>query len=67
MRPLWQLLFLFQLRQEYGYDVDPRQPQFAEKIAEKEKEYIKKEKEEKKRLRAEKLKKFKEQQEENSK
>ena len=30
-----------QLRQEFGYDVDPNQPKMAERIAEKEKEYRK--------------------------
>ena len=31
--------FCLQLRQEYGYDIDPNLPQFAERLAEKEKEY----------------------------
>jgi len=46
-------LFLWQLRQEYGYDLDPLNPHYAEKIAEKEKEFLKIEKEEKKKRRAE--------------
>ena len=41
----------FQLREEYGYDVDPSLPMFAEKIAEKEKALAKAAKEEKKRRR----------------
>jgi hypothetical protein len=43
-----------QLKQEYGYAINPNDPQFAEKIAAKEKEYSKKAKEEKKKLRQEK-------------
>ena len=31
----------FQLREEFGYEVNPDDPQFAEKIAEKEKEFAK--------------------------
>jgi len=45
--------FIFQLRQEYGYDLDPLNPHYAEKIAEKEKVFLKAEKEEKKKKRAE--------------
>lgn len=37
-----------QLRDEVGYDVDPKAPQFAHKIAQKEKEMKKAEKEAKK-------------------
>jgi hypothetical protein len=47
---------LFQLRQEYGYDVNPLDPQFAERFAAKEKEMSKAAKAEKKRLREEKMK-----------
>ena len=39
---------LSQLRQEYGYDIDPNQPQFAQRMEEKEKEYTKLEREERK-------------------
>ena len=46
--------FTFQLRQEFGYDVNPSDPQLADKIAEKEKEHAKKAKEDKKKERAEK-------------
>lgn len=49
-------LFLFQLRQEYGYDVDPNLPKFAEQIAEKEKAYRKEEKVLKTQTKKEKLK-----------
>ncbi len=44
---------LFQLRQEYGYDLDPQNPHYAEKIAEKEKEIAKAEKKAKKLKKAE--------------
>ena len=44
-----------QLRQEYGYDINPSDPQFADRIAEKEKEHAKRAKEEKKKLKAEKM------------
>ena len=50
----------FQLRQEFGYDVNANDPQFAEKLAAKEKEYSKKAKEEKKRDKEEKIKAYKE-------
>ena len=40
--------FCLQLRQEYGYDIDPNQPQFAQRLEEKEKEYTKLEREERK-------------------
>ena len=49
----------FQLRAEFGYDVNTADPQFAEKLAAKEKEYAKKAKEEKKREREEKMKAYK--------
>ena len=39
---------LFQLREEFGYDVNPHDPAFAEKIAEKEREIAKRVKDEKK-------------------
>ena len=45
---------LFQLKQEFGYAINPLDPQFADKIAAKEKEYAKKAREEKKKLRQEK-------------
>ena len=48
--------FSFQLKQEYGYAVNPLDPQFAEKIAAKEKEYSKVAKEEKKKMKAGKFK-----------
>ena len=51
---------IFQLRQEFGYDVNANDPQFAEKLAAKEKEYSKKAKEEKKRDKEEKIKAYKE-------
>ena len=51
---------IFQLRQEFGYDVNANDPQFAEKLAAKEKEYSKKAKEEKKREKEEKIKAYKE-------
>ena len=44
--------YLFQLRQEFGYDVSPAIPQFAERYAAKEKEFTKRAKEEKKLDRA---------------
>ena len=47
-------LFVFQLRQEFGYEVNASDPQFAEKIAAKEKEYAKRAKEEKKKDKVEK-------------
>lgn len=43
-----------QLKQEFGYEVNPRDPQFASKIAEKEKEYAKAAKEAKKQQKFEK-------------
>jgi len=46
------ILFWFQLKQEYGYAINPHDPQFAEKIAAKEKEYAKRAKEEKKKTKA---------------
>lgn len=49
-----QGFILLQLKQEYGYAINPLDPQFAEKIAAKEKEYSKKAKEEKKKMRQEK-------------
>ena len=39
---------IFQLREEFGYDVNPHDPAFAEKIAEKEREIAKRTKDEKK-------------------
>ena len=48
------------MRQEYGYDVNTNDPQFAEKIAAKEKEFAKRAKEEKKKDKEEKAKAFKE-------
>ena len=42
------------MRQEFGYNVNTNDPQFAEKIAEKEKEFSKRAKEEKKKQREEK-------------
>ena len=50
--------FSSQLRQEYGYDIDPNQPQFAQRLEEKEKEYSKMMKEEKKAKKAERKAKF---------
>ena len=58
--PYWRIVIricgnsVFQLKQEYGYAINPLDPQFAEKIAAKEKEYSKKAKEEKKKLRQDK-------------
>jgi len=46
------------LRQEYGYDIDPTQPQFAQRLEEKEKEYNKMLKEERKAKKAERRAKF---------
>merc|ERR1712037_13336 len=46
------------LRQEYGYDIDPNLPQFAERLAEKEKEYSKLAREEKKAKKAQRKAKF---------
>lgn len=46
---------LKELRKEYGYDVNPNDPQFAEKIAEKEKIMAKEAKEAKKQLKEKKL------------
>ena len=51
---------IFQLRQEFGYDVNANDPQFAKKLAAKEKEYSKKAKEEKKREKEERIKTYKE-------
>lgn len=42
-----------ELRQEFGYNVDPNDPQFADKIAEKEKALAKRQKEEKRKEKAE--------------
>ena len=53
--------FRSQLRQEYGYDIDPNQPQFAQRLEEKEKQYSKMMKEEKKAKKAERKAKFAEQ------
>ena len=50
--------FRSQLRQEYGYDIDPNQPQFAQRLEEKEKEYSKMMKEEKKAKKAERRAKY---------
>ena len=44
------------MKQEYGYAVNPLDPQFAEKIAAKEKEHSKIAKEEKKKMKAGKFK-----------
>ena len=54
---------LADLRQEYGYEIDPSQQQFAERIAEKEKEYSKMAREKRKLERAEKVKKEEEEEE----
>merc|ERR1712001_476806 len=51
---------LAELRQEFGYDVNTSDPQFAEKIAAKEKELNKKIKAEKKREKEERVKSFEE-------
>lgn len=53
-------LILAELRQEFGYDVNTNDPQFAEKIAAKEKELNKKIKAEKKREKEERVKSFEE-------
>ena len=53
------LKLYFQLKQEYGYAINPNDPQFAEKIAAKEKEFSKQAKEEKKKLRQERKTDFK--------
>ena len=43
-----EIFSIFQLREEFGYDVNPHDPAFAEKIAEKEREIAKRVKDEKK-------------------
>lgn len=48
------------LRQEYGYDIDPLLPQFAERLAEKEKEYTLIQRQERKAMKAEQRVKFSE-------
>lgn len=58
---------LAELRQEFGYDVNTSDPQFAEKVAAKEKEFSKKIKEEKKREREERAKSYKESVEQEAK
>ena len=35
------IILVFQLREEYGYEINPNDPQFAERIEEKEKEIAK--------------------------
>ena len=51
LKYLNSLKIYFQLKQEYGYAINPSDPQFAEKIAAKEKEWSKQAKEEKKKMR----------------
>ena len=51
-------LFFFQLREEYGYEINPNDPQFAERIEEKEKEIAKAKKQDKKTKQLEQKEKY---------
>ena len=59
-----QFFFDFQLREEFGYEINPNDPQFADRIAEKEKEMAKAIKAEKKLRKQENAEKYAAQQQE---
>ena len=51
-------ILVFQLREEYGYEINPNDPQFAERIEEKEKEIAKAKKQDKKSKQLEQKEKY---------